>query len=278
MGAVVGVVIVLGGAAALWAFLVWRGKVRRARRRELMAAPFPEAWREICRRNVRLYNRLPEDLRRQLHGLVNVFLDEKRFYGCKGLEITDEIRVTIAAQACLLLLNRPTVFFRKLKTIYVYPESYVAKETIRDGVMEIERESVRLGESWRRGPVVLAWDSIRRGARNIEDGSNVVLHEFAHQLDQEDGDADGAPVLDGRSGYAVWSRVLGAEYEQLCEKARRGRYSDIHVYGATHPAEFFAVITEAFFEKPRQMQRKHPELYEALKNYYRIDPAGWPEE
>lgn len=273
-----GIIIVLAGVAACVMFGCWRIKSRHTRRRELMAAPFPDEWQEICRRTVGLYNRLPNDLQKQLHGLVNVFLDEKRFYGCKGLEITDEIRVTIAAQACMLLLNRPTGFFRRLKTIYVYPQTYVAKETIRDGIIEIEGHSVRLGESWQRGPVVLAWDSVRGGARNIEDGANVVLHEFAHQLDQEDGEADGAPVLDGRSGYAAWSRVLGGEYKELCDKAKRGRYSDINAYGATHPAEFFAVTTEAFFEKPKQMQRKHPELYEQLKNYYKLDPAAWPEK
>ena len=274
----IGILIVTAGVAACLALGIWRAMARRTRRRRLMAAPFPDEWQAICRRNVGLYNRLPDDLRRQLHGLVNVFLNEKRFYGCKGLEITDEIRVTIAAQACMLLLNRPTGFFRGLKSIYVYPQSYVAKETIRDGVIEIEGRSVRLGESWRHGPVVLAWDSIRGGVRNIEDGGNVVLHEFSHQLDQEDGAADGSPVLDSRSSYVTWSRVLGAEYEALRRRTEVGRYSDIREYGATDPAEFFAVITEAFFEKPRQMQRKHLELYEQLKNYYKIDPAAWPEE
>jgi MtfA peptidase len=274
----IGIIIVSAGLAACLAWGIWRVLARRAKRRRLTAAPFPDEWQEICRRNVGLYNRLPEDLRRQLHGLVNVFLGEKRFYGCKGLEITDEIRVTVAAQACMLILNRPTGCFRKLKSIYVYPETYLAKETIRDGVIEIEGHSVRLGESWRRGPVVLAWDSIQGGARNVQDGLNVVLHEFSHQLDQEDGWADGAPILEGRSGYATWSRVLNEEYQALRSKAQRGGYSDINTYGATDPAEFFAVVTETFFEKPRQMQRKHPDLYEQLSKYYKIDPASWVEE
>lgn len=272
------IVIVSATVAAFLAWMIWRVRARRARRRRLMTVPFPDTWREICRQNVPLYNRMPSDLREQLHGLVNVFLSEKRFYGCKGLEITDEIRVTVAVQACMLLLNRRTGYFRKLKSIYVYPETYVAKETIRDGFIEIEGHSVRLGESWRRGPVVLAWDSIQGGARNFQDGLNVVLHEFAHQLDQEDSQADGAPILEGRSGYVPWSQVLGAEYEALCSKVSRGGYSDINAYGATNPAEFFAVITEAFFEKSKQMQRKHPDLYDQLKNYYKIDPASWAEQ
>ena len=222
-----------------------------------------------------MYQRLPEALKQQLHGLVNVFVDEKRFVGCGGLAMTDEIKVTIAAQACMLLLNRKTNFYRKLKTIYVYPHTYVAKGIEHDGGLVIEGESVRLGESWRNGPIVLAWDSIVGGARNVQDGRNVVLHEFAHQLDQEDGDADGAPILDSRSCYRSWAAVLGDEYDRLCRKERGRRRSVINSYGATNPAEFFAVATEAFFEKPKQMHKRSPELYEELKGYYKLDPLAW---
>jgi Mlc titration factor MtfA (ptsG expression regulator) len=222
-----------------------------------------------------LYSCFPESLKKQLHGLVNVFLDEKKFVGCGGQEITDEIKVTIAAQACMLLLNRKTNFYPKLKTIYVYPHTYVAKGLMNDGGLIVEGKSVRLGESWQNGPVVLTWDSITGGARNIQDGRNVVFHEFAHQLDQEDGDADGAPILENRSSYRTWAAVLGDEYERLCNKTRGRRRSVLNKYGATNPAEFFAVATEAFFEKPKQMHKKSPDLYEELKNYYRIDPLSW---
>ena len=250
-------------------------KARDARRDELRGGAFPDDWKGYIEKNVPLYNLLPGELKDQLCGLVNVFCAEKTFKGCQGLEMTDEIRVTIAAQACMLLLNRKTKFFKKLKTIYVYPHTYVAKQTSYDGVMVIEGRSVRLGESWQNGPVVLAWDSVMGGARNIHDGRNVVMHEFTHQLDQEDGAADGAPILESRSSYRTWAGVLSAEYEKLCTKTQKHRRSTMNKYGATNPAEFFAVITETFFEKPKQMQRKHPELYEELKSYYKVDPLEW---
>ena len=270
---------IIGSAAVvvvvLVAIVVARRKACDERRDKLMRAPFPDDWKGHIEKNIPLYNRLPDDLKEQLGGLVNVFCSEKTFKGCQDLEMTDEIRVTIAAQACMLLLNRKTKFFKKLKTIYVYPHTYVAKQTSYDGVMVIEGRSVRLGESWQNGPVVLAWDSVMGGARNIHDGRNVVMHEFSHQLDQEDGAADGAPILDSRSSYITWAGVLSAEYESLCTKTRKHRRSAMNKYGATNPAEFFAVITEAFFEKPKQMQRKHPELYDELKSYYKVDPIEW---
>ena len=164
--------------------------------------------------------------------------------------------------------------YPRLITILVYPHAYVARsvEPIGGG-MVLEGEQTRLGEAWTAGVVVLSWDDVRAGASDIHDGHNVALHEFAHQLDQEDGAADGAPILDRRSRYVAWARVLGAEYDQLRLDAERGRRSVLDDYGATNPAEFFAVATECFFEKPTQMKRKHPELYEELKKYYRQNPA-----
>jgi Mlc titration factor MtfA (ptsG expression regulator) len=257
-------------------FMFYAGrKIRRARnRRRLMAKPLPEGREEIIRENVELYNQLPEQLKVQLHGLVNVFMSEKTFEGCGGLEMTEQVKVTIAAQACMLLLNRKAGCFNKLKTILVYPHTYVAKKS-SSGVIEVDGRSVRLGESWQNGPVVLAWDSVTGGAMNIKDGKNVVLHEFSHQLDQEDGEADGAPILASRSSYATWARVLGAEYSNLQSRAKRFRKSVMNRYGATNPAEFFAVATETFFEKPKLMKKKHAELYEAFKDYYKVDPAEW---
>lgn len=256
-------------------FIIVKRTIRNASRAKLLAAPLPDRWQAHLEKNIPLYNRLPEELKQQLHGLINVFLAEKEFKGCQGLEISDEIRVTIAAQACMLLLNRKTKYFGKLKTIYVYPHTYVAKQVSYDGIMVIEGQSVRLGESWQNGPIVLAWDSVIGGARNIHDGRNVVIHEFSHQLDQEDGEADGAPILENRSCYRSWAGVLGPEFEALQNKARKRRRSAMNKYGATNPAEFFAVATETFFEKPKQMHKRHPELYEELKSYYKLDPLAW---
>ena len=260
--------------AFIGGFIAKRKAIRR-KRDQLLENTFPQEWISFIEKNIPLYMHLPAALKEQLHGLMNVFLAEKAFIGCGGQEITDEVRVTIAAQACMLLLNRKTNFYPKLKTIYVYPHTYVAKNLRNDGGLIVEGKSVRLGESWQNGPVVLTWDSITGGARNIQDGRNVVFHEFAHQLDQEDGDADGAPILDSRSSYRTWAAVLGEEYDNLRDKTHDRRRSVLNKYGATNPAEFFAVATEAFFEKPRQMHKKSPDLYEELKSYYRTDPLSW---
>lgn len=248
--------------------------LKRRRRRRLRSAPFPTSWSGILERNVPYQRLLSEEARRELQGNIQVFVAEKSFEGCGGLQMTDEIRVTIAAQACLLLLHRETDFYPTLRSIVVYPSAYVAPvtESVGHGVVR-EGVSVRLGESWHRGAVVLAWDSVLHGAADIHDGRNVVLHEFAHQLDQEEGAADGAPVLPRRSMYVAWARVLGAEYARLQHDVERGRTSVLDQYGATNPAEFFAVATECFFEKAASLQRQHPELYEELKLFYRQDPA-----
>ena len=262
-------IIVVAVALAIGWF-IWRRVQRKARRQRLLAQPIKPEWKTVLEKNVPLYTRLPEPLQRQLEGLVNVFVAEKRFEGCGGQEITDEVRVTIAGQACMLLLNRKSRYFPKLRSIYVYPATYVAR-----GGDGITGQDARLGESWQNGPVVLAWNSVTGGANNIHDGRNVVFHEFSHQLDQADGTADGAPILASRSCYTSWAKVLSTEFESLQGKARKRRRSVLRRYGATHPAEFFAVATEAFLEKPKQLHRKHPELYEELKSYYQFDPLAW---
>jgi Mlc titration factor MtfA (ptsG expression regulator) len=266
---------VIGAIVLLVIGKVIQINLRNKRRSVLLGQPIDKSFPPFIEKNIPLYAQLPEELKQQLLGLINVFLTEKNFVGCGGQEISDEVRVTIAAQACMLLLNRKTHFYPKLKTIYVYPHTYVAKGLMNDAGLIVEGKSVRFGESWQNGPVVLTWDSITGGARNIQDGRNLVFHEFAHQLDQEDGDADGAPILDNRSCYRSWAAVLSAEYDKLCSKTRGRRRSMLNKYGATNPAEFFAVATEAFFEKPRQMFKKSPDLYEELKTYYHIDPLSW---
>ncbi len=215
----------------------------------------------------------PED-RDELEGHVQVFLGEKTFEGCAGLEITDEIRVTIAAQACLLLLHRETDYFPELVSILVYPHTYVANTNayLASGIT-VSDQQARLGES-EPGVVVLAWDAVRRSATDPHAGGNVTLHEFAHQLDQEGGRADGSPALATRAMYTAWAHVLGDEFAQLVSDVDRHRASDINAYGATNPAEFFAVVTEAFFEKPIQLKRRHPPLYDQLALFYRQDPAA----
>ncbi len=257
-------------------FFYGRRTFVKHRRNRLSVGPFPREWEEILVKNVSLYRRIPSSLKDQLHTNMKIFLGEKRFEGCDGLELSDEIRVTIAAQACTLLLNRKNRNYPGLSTILVYPTAYVVPETIPLGDMTyMEHESVRTGESWVHGTVVLAWDHVLREARDGRGCHNVVIHEFAHQLDQEDGTIDGAPDLETRSNYARWTRVLSREYEQLRDDIYHQRTPILDEYGATDPAEFFAVATETFFEKPTQLKQHEPELYEELKNYYKVDPAEW---
>jgi Mlc titration factor MtfA (ptsG expression regulator) len=248
--------------------------LRRRRRDAVRRRPFPAPWRVLIEKNVPYVARLSASDREELLGHVQVFLDEKRFEGCGGLEITDEVRVTIAAQACILLLHRDADLYPQLVSILVYPTAYVVRGGRRtpEGLIA-EGPEARLGESWARDVVVLAWDNVLSGAADIHDGHNVVLHEFAHQLDQESGGGDGAPALPRRSMYVAWARVLGHDYQQLVRDVGRRHRTLIDAYGATNPAEFFAVATETFFEKPRRLQSRHPELYDQLKGFYRQDPA-----
>jgi Mlc titration factor MtfA (ptsG expression regulator) len=246
---------------------------KKARRKKLGAQPIPDAWRSIVEKNVPYAAMLQADDRHELEGLVQIFLAEKRFEGCGGLIVTDEMRVTIAAQACLLLLHRQNDMYPGLDTILIYPHPYRAHEERRMGAVIVESDGARLGESWTRGVVVLAWDHVR-AATHPADGHNLVLHEFAHQLDAEAGSMDGAPALTGSSRYEAWARVLGAEYAALAERLRQGRAGDIDPYGSTSPAEFFAVVTEMFFEKPVQLAGRHKELYAELVAFYRQDPAA----
>ncbi len=250
----------------------WRNR-RRAR---IKARPFPDAWRTIMDTNVPYSGRLTPSERAELEGHVQVFIHEKTFIGQGGLEIDDEIRVTVAAQACLLLLNRDTSYYPYLKTIVMYPSAYVATTRRQDPATGaiVEEEVVRLGESWLRGQVVLAWDSSLHGASDITDGKNLVLHEFAHQLDQRDGHSDGAPVLEHASHYVAWARVLSEEYLALAEDVADNDPTFLDRYGATNAAEFFAVATEFFFERPAKFETLHPELYEELKGFYRQDPIA----
>lgn len=252
-------------------------RAKKYRRRQLEQQPLPAEWKAILDRNVPLYKLLPDNLKNELYGHINVFLDEKQFEGCAGLEITDEIRVTVAAFACILLLNRKTDYYPGFQSILVYPWTFISTETSWQGVVQVVKDQARLGESWHRGPIVLSWDSVMHGALDIKDGHNVVLHEFAHKLDEEDspGQLDGTPKLGQRSRYVSWGRVMQKEYDDLRKKADRGSESVLDYYGATNPAEFFAVLTETFFEKPSQLKRKHPELYEETRKFYKMDPVSW---
>lgn len=261
------------------AALVWWGwtRWRRYRRRQIARRPLLAEWQNILERNVPLYRGLPEDLRTELHGHIQLFLHDKTFEGFKGLEVTDEMRLTIAGNACILLLNRAHDQYANFSTIYLYPSTFVARHESYDGLIQSVGRQARLGESWHRGPVVLSWDSALAGSRDIADGHNVILHEFAHKLDGAGGAVDGAPILQQRTQYVSWARVMTREFEQLQRQAGEGARTLLDHYGASAPEEFFAVLVETFYEKPHQLKRQHPELYAELQKCFRVDPMAWHE-
>lgn len=246
------------------------------RRDKIRAQAFPEAWRRIIRVRMPYFKQMPADLQLQLKKHIQVFLAEKNFVGVQGLSINDEVKVTIAAQACLLLLNRKTDYYPKLKTIVVYPSAFVKTETVKDQTgLHSEQRSVMLGESWSYGKIILSWQHTVHGAQEPNDGSNLVIHEFAHQLDSEDGEANGAPILGKDGNYQCWSHVFEAEFNKLRENVDYGEPTLLDAYGATNPAEFFAVASEVFFERSVALFNQHRSLYTQLKTYYRVDPVNW---
>jgi MtfA peptidase len=256
------------------------GLLKQGRRRRLQAQTFPRDWLATIQRRVLFYRRLPASDQAELLGHIQVFLAEKRFEGCGCLELSDEIRVTIAAQACLLLLHRETDYFPGLLTILVYPSAYMVEEKrqIQDHVWE-EGTMTRLGETGRRmGSLVLSWDAAKSGAADPSDGKNVVLHEFAHQLDYENFAADGVPGLTTRGQQLSWSEVMRTEFASLRAADETGIPTLLDTYGANNPAEFFAVSTEAFFERPCALRGRHPKLYAELQRYFRQDPAEYSAE
>lgn len=262
--------VIVFALVAAWFYPRWR--LRRA-----LARPMPAERQAILERNLPVYRRMPAELQAQLRRLVTQFLHQKKFVPCGGMEeVTEEMRVTIAAQACLLLLNRPSRVYPLLETVLLYPTAFLVPRNRPDeaGVVTETREDL-LGESWSDGRVILSWDHVQRGASDWTDGHNVVLHEFAHQLDSESGSNNGAPYLGHPSSYRSWSEVLARDFDALRRDAYFSQQSVLDHYGATSPAEFFAVATETFFEKPWQLAERHAELYAEFLKYYRVDPREW---
>jgi Mlc titration factor MtfA (ptsG expression regulator) len=259
---------------ALTLLLAWG--VPRLRLRRALARPLAAGQLAIIERNLAQYRGMPEPLRLQLQTLVKQFLHQKRFVGCAGLELSEEMRVTIAAQACLLLLNRPSRVYPGLHTVLVYPGAFLVPRREQDaaGVVTETRQDL-LGESWGDGRVVLSWEHVRRAGHAPASAHNVVLHEFAHQLDSESGSNNGAPYLGSAERYRSWSATLSRDFELLRRDAWFGYRDVLDPYGATNPAEFFAVATESFYEQPHALATRHPALYAEFQAYYRVDPRDW---
>lgn len=268
-------IILLLVGATIGGFVLMK---RRTHRRHLLSSPIPDSWEKILDEKFQVYSCLPEDIKRKLGGMTAVFIDEKKFEACGGLDaVTEEMRVVVAAQACLLLTGlKKHGFFPRLKSILIYPDAYRDRRRRTFSVDAGDDDHVRLGESWDSGSVVLSWKSVLAGAANDDDGMNVVYHEFAHQLDQINGRADGAPKLPNGGDYAQWAKVFSREYERLVEAANQRRSNTLlDTYGATNPAEFFAVATEALFEQPHDLKKKHRELFDEMTGYFGVDPTVW---
>ena len=258
--------------AVIFYVVFWPG----LRRKRIEQRPFPPEWETILQENLPIYRGMSPDHRHQLQNLVKRFIADKKFIGCAGQQITDAIRITIAGNACLLLLNRNSGCYPQLDSVLVYPSTFLVSREERDeaGLVSVHHSEL-VGESWSQGKIILAWDDVERGVGNFRDGYNVVLHEFAHELDHEDGVTNGVPLLRTRGAYNSWAKVFAAEYAQLQASADRDEPTLLDHYGATDPAEFFAVATETFFEKPLQMQVHHGALFAELMNYYGVDPGQW---
>jgi MtfA peptidase len=251
------------------------GLIRRWRRSKTLQQPFPREWERILALNCDFYKRLDQADQAELKRHTQILLAEKYFEGCAGLAMTDEIRVTIAGTAALLLLHRRHRYYPHLVTILVYPSRFMVEHVeVNEFGIEARDYFTNLGESWERGNVILAWDSARHGAMDARDGLNVVLHEFAHQIDAEDLDSEGAPPMD-RASRVRWAKVMQAEFSRLEAAVDAGLPTLLDPYGLENPAEFFAICVEAFFELPRELKRDHPELYAELAAWFKQDPTTW---
>lgn len=249
---------------------------RRRRRKTLRALPFPAEWRAIVDRNVPLFARLAPAEQDEVLGHAQVLLAEKHFEGCGGLVLTDEIRVTIAVQAARLLLNREDDYFPTVTSVLVYPAAVVSKSTqhLGGGIWEESERAAAGLATGHLGAIVLAWDDTTHGLSDPGDARDVILHEFAHELDYQDRSFDGTPRLRTHAAYRAWGREMQPEFEAHQRAVDAGQRTIIDAYGATNPAEFFAVLTEHFFERPAELRDRHPGLYDALRAFYRQDPAA----
>lgn len=261
-------------AIFLIGFFAYRFYAKRQHRQGLLSAALTSADRDIVLEHVPLVKRMPAPLRDQLEGKIQLFLDQVTFVGCDDLDITPEIRLSIAAQACLLVVNTDA-WYDTLRTVLIYPGAFKSVQSNRSEYVVTEEETIRLGESWHRGPVILSWAHSQHGATNDRDGQNVVLHEFAHQIDTLSGHTDGAPLMAKGQSFAEWSRVFLTAYDDHVARVERGQKTVLDDYGATAHEEFFAVAVEVFFERPKALKQDAPEVYAQIATLLALDPASW---
>lgn len=266
--------LVLSLPLLIVAALVVRHLAKRRRRAALLGTPLTPEQRAVVERLVPLVRRLPPPLRHSLEGKMNLFMDQVTFRGQNGLEVSEAMQLSIAAQACLLVVNSPA-WYDTLRNVLIYPSTFVARHDMHDGLVVHEASHANLGESWARGPVVLSWDAALHGGLVADDGHNVVIHEFAHQLDGLSGHTNGIPVLRKGQAYAGWEQAMLGAYHDHVDRLERGEPTLIDPYGATNHQEFFAEAIVTFFERPRELRREEPALYAQLAQLLALDPAQW---
>ena len=247
--------------------------LRDHRRRDILQTPFPQAWVEHLQRNMKHWSYLLAPEQQHLKELIQVFVHEKDWEGCGGLTLTDEVRVTIAGQACLLLLGLDHVLYRHVQSILVYPDTVVPAQMGSDGLVHHSSMPI-LGQAVYRGPVILVWDAVEHGGRHPSHGHNVVYHEFAHKLDMLDGHVNGTPPLHSPEQYARWATVCTKAFNNLRARDARGQRTFLDPYAGVNEAEFFAVATEYFFDQPVKMKQQHAALYDVLMGFYNQDTAS----
>ncbi len=275
MSPVAAVIVALAFAIVAWLLLA---PVLRARRqRRAAAVPLTESRRLALERGVPVRARLPPELRRRLDGLSAAFVAEKEFVGCNGLVVTDDMRVTIAAHACVLVLGRPHDLYRSLQSILVYPTPFwVDEEDEEESGLVTRRRHVLSGQAWESSRIILSWEDVVAAAISSPAVGNVVLHEFAHYLDAE-GLGPAAPAAGRRRGKEEWTRDLRQEFDDLVDALDHDEETLLDPYAGEDETEFFAVASEEFLERPAGLRAAHPRLYALLQEYYALHPAGWPD-
>lgn len=247
-------------------------------RRKLLATPFPAAWEASLHANCRHFEYLPAALQDRLRSVVKVMAAERNWVGVGELKVGDEMKVTIAAQAALLVLGVDDYYFDRVSSIVIHPRQFHDRTTNADLHSRFQKVTPVVGVAHQTGSVVLLWQQALAGARGNAYGANLVLHEFAHHLDSLDGEMGGMPPQPSREAAGRWEQVIDEHYEQLVADVQAGRFTLLDSYGSTNKAEFFAVATETFYEQPSALQEESPELYQLLSYFYRLDPAAlWPD-
>ncbi len=244
---------------------------KKRRRKKILAQPSSQQFLETLDLAVLARRNLSGPQIEKLIDLTKVFVAEKQWEPSKGFAITEEMKIFIAAQACLMILSTVDYYFDGVQTVVVFPHAFPRKSF--DGLV-MDETGHHSGEAWKGGPIILSWRDTYEGA-NFVNGHNVVIHEFAHHIDGLDGEMGGSPPFDNSTDAKRWHEILKVSFEDLWEAAEEGTPTLINHYGATNHQEFFAVVTETFFELPHQLRKQHPELFQLLVKFYKLDPTNW---